>query len=60
MSKVYSEPSKVEEYGGEVMVEGPDSVDISLTPEAAIETGARLVQAGAQAVVKRQKREKED
>lgn len=50
MSKVYSTPSKVAAYGGEVMVEGPDDVDVSLTPEAAIETGALLVAAGAQAI----------
>ena len=41
--EVYDEPSKVAGYGGEVMVEGPDGVDVSLTPEAAIITGTRLI-----------------
>ncbi|KQS01522.1 hypothetical protein ASG11_17870 [Sphingomonas sp. Leaf357] len=48
--EVYSEPSDVEGYGGEVMVEGPDGVDVSLTPEAAIITGTRLINAGVQEI----------
>jgi hypothetical protein len=48
--EVYSEPSIVEGYGGEVMVEGPDGVDVSFTPEAAIITGTRLITEGVKLV----------
>jgi len=57
MPKVYSEPSEVEQYGGEVMVEGPDAVDVSLTPEAAIITGTRLINAGVEAITARKLRD---
>ncbi len=39
---IYSEPSKVEAVDGAVEVDGPDSVDVSMTPEAAEETAQRL------------------
>jgi len=48
--EVYSEPSDVEGYGGEVMVEGPDGVDVSFTPEAAIVTGTRLINEGVKVI----------
>lgn len=48
-SQIHDEPSKVTAEGGVVIVDGPDGVAVSLTPEAAIETSDRLLQAGTQA-----------
>ncbi len=48
-SKVHDEPSKVAAEDGTVIVDGPDGVAVSLTPEAAIETSDRLLEAGAHA-----------
>lgn len=39
---LFDEPSKVRAAEGAVEVEGPDAVDIALTPEAAEETSSRL------------------
>lgn len=47
--KVYDEPSEVSAEDGEVVVDGPDAVAVSLTPGAAIETSNRLFQAGVTA-----------
>lgn len=41
--KTYAEPSQVTAKKGDVQVEGPDGVDVSLTPEAAFETSERLL-----------------
>lgn len=40
----YAEPSDVKAVDGEVKVEGPDEVNVALTPEAAEETSERLLQ----------------
>ena len=40
---VYDEPSEVRAVDGAVEMEGPDAVDIALTPEAAEETSDRLL-----------------
>ena len=40
---VYDEPSDVEAVNGAVQVDGPDAVDVSLTPDAAEETSERLL-----------------
>jgi hypothetical protein len=45
--KVYDTPSKVTSEEGEVMVDGPDGVAFSLTPEAAAETSDRLLEQAA-------------
>ncbi|HEX4737978.1 MAG TPA: hypothetical protein VH331_10510 [Allosphingosinicella sp.] len=45
--KAYDTPSKVSAEGGEVMVDGPDGVAFSLTPEAAAETSDRLIEQAA-------------
>jgi hypothetical protein len=42
-SRTYDEPSKVGAEKGEVIVDGPDDVAVSLTPDAAIETSERLL-----------------
>ena len=39
---VYPDPSKVKADEGAVEVEGPDQVDVALTPEAAEQTSERL------------------
>ena len=46
--KTYDEASAVTADGGAVSVKGPDAVDVRLTPDAADETGDRLLE-GARA-----------
>jgi hypothetical protein len=41
--KAYREPSDVKAVDGSVEVQGPDDVDVVLTPEAAEETSDRLL-----------------
>ena len=41
----YSTPSEVHAEEGQVLVEGPDGVAVSLTPDAAGETAERLLRA---------------
>ena len=41
--KIYDTPSEVSARDGVVTVEGPDHVDIRLTPDAAVETSDRLL-----------------
>ena len=45
----HSDPSEVSVEQGEVIVEGPDGVAVSLTPEAAEETARRLAKAAKEA-----------
>jgi hypothetical protein len=40
---VYEEPSEVRAADGSVEVEGPDAIDVAMTPEAAEETSDRLI-----------------
>jgi len=40
---LFDEPSDVKAVEGQVEVEGPDAVDVALTPEAAAETSDRLL-----------------
>ena len=40
---VFDEPTEVTAKNGEVVLDGPDGVDVKLTPEAAEETGDRLI-----------------
>jgi hypothetical protein len=47
--KIYNEASHVEAVEGRVTVEGPDGVDVALTPDAAMETSDRLFVAAAEA-----------
>jgi hypothetical protein len=39
----YDKPSEVIASDGFVLVDGPDHVDVALTPQAARETGRRLI-----------------
>jgi hypothetical protein len=45
----HSEPSEVIAEQGQVIVEGPDGVAVTLTPDAAEETGRRLISAASDA-----------
>ncbi len=45
----HSEPSDVNAEQGKVLVEGPDGVAVTLTPDAAEETARRLVTAASEA-----------
>lgn len=47
--EIYDEPSKVTAKDGVVSVDGPDGVDVSLTPDAALETSDRLLTGAATA-----------
>jgi hypothetical protein len=49
----YDEPSNVAADRGEVLVDGPDGVAVSLTPEAAMVTADRLVEGAAAAAGQR-------
>ena len=51
--QVYSKASDVSAEEGIVNVDGPDGVDVGLTPEAARETSDRLLEGAATAVGQR-------
>jgi hypothetical protein len=55
--KVYDEASTVTAKDGEVVVDGPDHVDVTVTPEAAVETGERLIEGAAHAAGQRRLRD---
>ena len=46
---IYREPSAVTAKDGDVVVKGPDSVDVALTPDAAEETSNRLLEGSMKA-----------
>ena len=45
----HAEPSEVAAEQGKVIVEGPDGVAVTLTPDAAEETGRRMIDAASEA-----------
>lgn len=47
--ELFDEPTKVTAAHGEVILDGPDGVDVKLTPEAARETSNRLWDGAAKA-----------
>ena len=57
MSKPHSTPSAVNAEDGEVLIDGPNGVAVSFTPEAAVETSERLVSASAAADRQRKQRD---
>jgi hypothetical protein len=62
--KSWNEPSDVAAEDGQVVVDGPDGVAITLTPDAAVETSQRLLEGGltaqGQRVAKRNEAGRED
>jgi hypothetical protein len=48
--RIYDTPSEIAAEQGEVLVDGPDGVAVSLTPDAALETSERLLQGGLAAL----------
>ena len=57
--ETYSKPSEVVVENGRVLIDGPDGVDVALTPEAAEETGIRLTGAAARAAEHNRRQEQE-
>jgi hypothetical protein len=51
--KLYDEASKVTAKEGEVILDGPDAVDVKVTPEAAQETAENLMEGAAMATGQR-------
>ena len=49
MNKVHDIPSDVSAEAGEVIVDGPDGICVSLTPGAAVKTSSRLLVGAMQA-----------
>ena len=47
--KIHKEPSAVTAKEGDVLVKGPDAVDVALTPDAAEETSDRLLEGSMKA-----------
>jgi hypothetical protein len=47
--KLYDEASKVTAQDGEVVLDGPDGVDVKVTPEAAEQTAISLEDAAVEA-----------
>jgi hypothetical protein len=47
--RAHSEPSEVNAEQGQVIVEGPNAVAVTLTPDAAEETGRRMIIAASEA-----------
>ena len=45
----YNTPTKVYAVHGEVVLDGPDGIGLSMTPDAAAETARRLAEAAEQA-----------
>lgn len=51
MARTYNEPSIVVNEGGTVHLDGPDGVQVSLTPAAALKTAGRLEAAALDALI---------
>lgn len=47
--RIYRQPSSVTAQDGDVLVDGPDDVDVVLSPEAAEETSNRLLEGSMKA-----------
>ena len=56
--KTYDEPSSVKAEDGAVVLDGPDGVDVQMTPDAAVETSDRLFQSSLKAQGQRVRKSK--
>jgi hypothetical protein len=54
--QTHGQPSEVVAADDKVLVEGPDAVNVALTPEATLETGGRLIDAAAEAAGQRREK----
>lgn len=54
--KLYDEATEVTAEDGEVILDGPDAVDVKITPEAAEETADNLIKGAAEAAGQRRLR----
>lgn len=45
--KLYDEATAVTAKDGEVILDGPDAVDVKITPEAAVDTAEKLMEGAA-------------
>lgn len=52
VNETYDKATEVTTEEGRVLLDGPDGVDVALTPDAALETGNRLIEGAAEAVGK--------
>jgi osmotically-inducible protein OsmY len=52
-AELYDEATKVTAKNGEVILDGPDGVDVKLTPEAAQQTSDNLMEGAARAAGQR-------
>ena len=57
-TELFDEATKVSAKNGEVILDGPDSVDVKLTPEAARETSTRLWDGAAKATGQRKSKKR--
>ena len=48
-AKLYDEATEVTAKGGEVILDGPDGVDVKVTPEAAEQTADNLIDGAVEA-----------
>jgi hypothetical protein len=55
-AKTYDEATEVSAEDGKVLLDGPDGVDVSVTPEAAEQTAGNLVVGAAKARDQRQQK----
>ncbi|WP_210357293.1 hypothetical protein [Sphingomonas beigongshangi] len=60
MKEVFDEASKAEEVQGVVVVTGPDSVDVAMTPKAALRSAERISSAAVKALVGESARKAKD
>ncbi len=58
--EAHDTPTTVTSVDGEVVLDGPDGLGLSMTPAAAKETGKRLVKGAAEAKRNRRKRPRAD
>lgn len=58
--ETYTKPSEVVSDDGRVLIDGPDHVDVALTPDAALETGARLIDEAAKAAGQERARKQDE